>query len=114
MQKLRRCKQEKPLRDGLWIAVDAERSRVQKRQTEYDHRHPRAAQCALAPARATSDPAPHTRRAVRPLGGARRAMRGKAGESAGAFAAPVRSQPPAVRAVSETEADAFLRADIFD
>jgi len=31
-----------------------------------------------------------------------------AGESTGAFVAPVRSQPPAVRAVSGAEADAFL------
>ena len=68
-QKLRRCKQENPLRDGLWTAVDTERSRVQKRQTEYDHRHPRAALCALTP----------PRRAVRPLGGARQGMRGEAG-----------------------------------
>ena len=34
--------------------------------------------------------------------------RREAGESTGAFAAPVRSQPPAVRAVSWTGADAFL------
>ena len=43
-----------------------------------------------------------------------KAYRGRreAGEGTGAFAAPVRSQPPAVRAVSGTEADAFLKADI--
>ena len=43
-----------------------------------------------------------------------RGMRGEAGESTGAFAAPVRSQPPAVRAVSGPGTDAFLWADIFD
>ena len=40
--------------------------------------------------------------------------RGGAGESTGAFAAPVQPQPPAVRAVWETEDDAFSQADIFD
>ena len=80
-------KQEKPLRDGLWAVV-----------------------CGLLCFQQKMYPPTKVHRLV----GRFRGTRGEAGESPGAFAAPGRLQPPAVRAVAGTEDDAFLWADIFD
>lgn len=91
--------------------------RILQRQKEYDRRHPRDALCApiSAPAAHLTRPNSANRCTALERRKARdEEKRGEAGESTGAFAAPVRSQPPAVRAVSGTEADAFLKAGIFD
>ena len=95
------------------LELDAERRRTLRRQEEYDRHHPRAAPCATAVAEATPDQLNSACRCA-PVEGQCTRGRREAGESTGAFAAPVRSQPPAVRAVSGTEADAFLKAGIFD
>lgn len=95
------------------LELEAKRRRVLQRQKEYDRRRPRDALCAPISAPAAHLTRPNSANRCTALE-RRKARDEENQEKAPALLPPRRPLLPAVRAVSGTEADAFLKAGIFD